>query len=108
MSCEKAAIYSEGRVAAEEDDVSVFEPEVGITLDGVWGEACCDGGHLAGLGGSRVVCDVDSPSFHDAIGGHQVPAGTDHRKERHESLLSLAISFLWEGRRGRTGSWPYL
>ena len=30
MSCEKAAIYSEGRVAAEEDDVSVFEPEVGV------------------------------------------------------------------------------
>ena len=32
MSCEKAAIYSEGRVAAEEDDVSVFEPEIRSVL----------------------------------------------------------------------------
>ncbi len=94
MSCEKAAIHSECGVATEEDDISVFEPEVGITLDGI-GKACCDGGHLAGLGG-RMLGDVNPPSFDDTVGGHQVPAGTHDTKERHESLLSLAISSLWK------------
>lgn len=69
MSCEKASIYSECGVAAEEDNVSIFKPEVGITLDCVGGDACCDGGNLARLGG-RVLGDVHTPSFYDTIGGH--------------------------------------
>lgn len=84
MPSEQPAVDPEGGLAAEEDDVTVFEPQLLIPLDG---SAQADSRELGGEGG-RMVGDIHAPSLHDAIAGHQVSAGagrTEWEGNGHQS-----------------------